>query len=72
MLTSLACKTRKTSMTKKTTEPEVKDRLSVRLDRPLAERFEKVVTVSKRSRTSIIEECLEEVLPKMEKQYLGV
>jgi predicted transcriptional regulator len=45
------------------------DRLSVRLDPPIAERFARVVEASKRSKTSILEECLEEVLPALEKQY---
>jgi predicted DNA-binding protein len=44
-------------------------RISIRLDLPIAERFERIVTASKRSKTSIIEECLEGHLPKLEKQY---
>ncbi len=41
----------------------------MRLDEPIATRFEKVVTASKRTKTSIIEECLEKQLPLLEKQY---
>lgn len=48
----------------------VDPRVAVRLDDPLALRFSRVVKASKRSKTSIVEECLEQVLPKLEKQYL--
>jgi len=44
-------------------------RISFRLDEHVARRFERIVTASKRSKTSIIEECLEVALPKLEKQY---
>ena len=54
-------------------QPEEKpeNRVSVRLDEQIAERFERVVKASKRSKTSILEECLEKVLPPLEKEYLG-
>lgn len=54
-------------------QPEEKpeNRVSVRLDEQIAERFERVVKASKRSKTSILEECLEKVLPRLEKEYLG-
>lgn len=44
-------------------------RISLRLDTPIAERFEKVVKASRRTKTSLIEEALEVVLPKFEKQH---
>ena len=44
--------------------------IAFRMDPPVFERFERVVTASKLSKTSIIEECLEKVLPQLEKQYL--
>lgn len=47
----------------------VDTRVALRLDEPLAKRFHKVVNASKRSKTSIVEECLEDVLPKLERQY---
>jgi predicted DNA-binding protein len=43
-------------------------RISFRLHAPLAQRVERVKTASKRTRTSIIDECLERALPKLEKQ----
>jgi hypothetical protein len=76
----LTCHTKNTSNTlmkvrteRKQTEPEPRpqkgDRLSMRLQDPLADRFEKVVVASRRSKTSIIEECLEKALPELERQY---
>lgn len=60
----------KQRLTKLTPQSEpVESRISVRLEQPIAERFARVVTASKRTKTSILEECLEEVLPKLEKQY---
>lgn len=53
------------------TEEKTENRLSVRLDEQIAKRFERVVKASKRSKTSILEECLEKVLPRLEKDYLG-
>jgi predicted transcriptional regulator len=44
-------------------------RISFRLDQPLAARFEKIVQASRRSKTSIIEESLEEVLPRLERRF---
>ena len=41
----------------------------MRLDEPIATRFHRVVEASRRSKTSIIEECLERVLPEMERRY---
>ena len=43
-------------------------RISIRLDAPIAQRLDRVVEASKRTTTSILEECLEEGLPKLEKQ----
>lgn len=45
------------------------ERIAVRLVPPLADRFNKVVEVSKRTKTSIVEECLQDGLTKLEKQY---
>jgi predicted DNA-binding protein len=45
-------------------------RVAMRLDPPINDRFQRVVKASKRSKTSIIEECLERILPELEKQYL--
>jgi len=56
-------------MQQKKETAEVDNRLAVRLDEPLAVRFHQVVAASKRTKTSILEECLEEALPKLEKQY---
>ena len=44
-------------------------KVSLRLDVPIAERFERVVSASRRTKTSIIEECLEKALTTLEKQY---
>jgi predicted DNA-binding protein len=46
-------------------------KLAMRLDPPINDRFQRVVKASKRSKTSIVEECLERVLPELEKQYLA-
>ena len=46
-------------------------RISFRLDAGLTERLELIVEVSRRTRTSILEECLEEELPGLETRYLG-
>lgn len=47
----------------------VDNRISVRLDHPIADRLHRVVMASKRTRTSVLEECLEHGLPKLEKQF---
>jgi len=39
------------------------------MDESIANRFVEVVRASKRTKTSIIEECLEVALPMLEKQY---
>lgn len=44
-------------------------RISIRLDLALARRFEAVVEASRRSKTSVIEESLEKMLPEFERQY---
>jgi len=48
---------------------ESNERISFRLDKPISSRFQKVVDASKRTKTSIIEECLEKALPELERQY---
>lgn len=56
----------------KTAAPETASadaRITFRLDAPLAERLTKVVLASKRTTTSVLEECLEEALPQLEKQF---
>jgi len=56
-------------------EPDITGPLpmvSSRLPRPLHDRFCLVVKVSKRSKTSILEECLEAKLPELEKQYAAM
>lgn len=40
-----------------------------RLKGDMYDRFERVVKASKRSKTSLVEECLEKFLPELEKQY---
>ena len=50
-------------------EGEVDPRISLRLDEDIALRFARVVKASRRTKTSVIEECLEKVLPDLEKQY---
>ena len=58
-------------MTKKRQEPEAAgERVSIRLEEPISTRFLNVVTVSRRTKTSVIEECLAEQLPRLEKKYL--
>jgi predicted transcriptional regulator len=43
--------------------------VSMRLEEPLAIRLSRIVEVSRRTTTSVIEECLEEKLPHLEKRY---
>lgn len=50
---------------------QVRTPVSFRLRGDIETRFMRVVQVSKRSKTSIIEECLEGHLPSMEKYYLA-
>lgn len=50
---------------------QVRPPVSFRLREDIQKRFLRVVQVSKRSKTSIIEECLEGHLPAMEKHYLA-
>lgn len=45
-------------------------RISFRLKRQLRPRLTRVVKVSRRTITSIVEECLEEKLPELERLYL--
>jgi len=49
--------------------PDTNGRISFRLDEPMSTRFKKVVLASKRTQTSIIEECLEKALPELERQF---
>lgn len=56
------------SVLKDRAEP-AKTRISLRLDEGLAVRFDNLVGASRRTKTSVIEQCLEEMLPKLEKQY---
>ncbi len=42
----------------------------MRLDENLNTRVNRVVKASRRTKTSVIEECLEEKLPVLEKRYL--
>lgn len=59
----------KQRLNRKQKQDNATNRISFRLDTPIAERFERVVAASKRSKTSVIEECLQATLPKLEKQY---
>ena len=45
------------------------DMITTRLRPDLAKRFNWVVEASKRSKTSIVEECLDAVLPGLQKRY---
>lgn len=45
------------------------EKIGLRLDHDISVRFERVVIASKRTRTSIVLECIEEMLPKLERQY---
>ena len=47
----------------------IDDRVSFRLRPDLAQRFNRILQVSKRTKTSLVEESLEEKLPQFEKQY---
>ena len=51
------------------TAPAVQGRISLRLDPPINSRFEAIVKASRRSKTSLIEECIERLLPDFEKRY---
>jgi predicted DNA-binding protein len=51
-------------------QPVEQGALAMRLYPAINARFQRVVKFSKRSKTSIVLECLEKVLPEMEKQYL--
>lgn len=62
-------KNRQREQTDPATGPEIDNKLSARLDNTLAVRFKRVVAASKRSKTSILEECLQTALPRLEKQY---
>lgn len=44
-------------------------RLAVRLVPPISSRFDRVLEASRRTKTSIIQECLEKTLPTLEKQF---
>jgi len=43
--------------------------LNMKLERPIHDRFCKVAKASRRTKTSIVLEALEEFLPKLEKRY---
>lgn len=60
-------KQRQTQVSAENENPDT--RVSFRLDDQIARRFDRVVKASKRSKTSIVEECLQEALPKLERQY---
>jgi predicted DNA-binding protein len=42
---------------------------NLRLEEDMFKRLQRVVGASKRTKTSIIEECLEKALPELERQY---
>lgn len=56
-------------MKDKKKNPSGSEQITVRLDDSLAHRFLHIVRASKRSKTSVVMECLERVLPDLEKQY---
>lgn len=60
-------KTRSNKPRSETTQP-----VNFRLDETLTGRFEKVAKVSRRTKTSIMEECLEVMLPKLEERYAAL
>lgn len=47
---------------------EKTERISMRLEEPFATLLNRVQKASKRTKTSIIEECLERALPALERQ----
>ena len=59
---------------KRTSAPQTAQspQVAFRMDPPVYERFDRVVKASKRSKTSIIEECIEKVLPGLEKKYAAM
>ena len=57
-------------MSKHTKPTETSERISFRLKQPLADRFSRVVIASRRTQTSIIDECLEDKLPNLEARYI--
>jgi len=46
--------------------------LNLRLDAPMADRLDEVMKVSRRSKTSIVEESLERWLPELEKRHAAM
>jgi predicted DNA-binding protein len=50
-------------------KPNHAQQIAVRLPADMFSRFERVVEASKRSKTSVVEECMEKILPELEKRY---
>lgn len=62
-------KNRHKSSPANTSSPARPGLISFQMNDPLRERFEKVVAASRRTKTSILEECLEQTLPKLEERF---
>jgi predicted DNA-binding protein len=45
--------------------------VAFRMDPPIYQRFDRLVKVSKRTKSSILDECIEKMLPELEARYKG-
>jgi predicted transcriptional regulator len=56
--------------TKRNGQNGINQRMTMRLKAPLGDSLQKICAASRRTKTSIIEESLELILPALERKYL--